>query len=85
MEKTGEVKKKHNCLLVHMHGDQSFVKIFDASRKLLRHSASKKTVRIQHFVEPGKYHIETDGTIEKIESVRIDLKAEEDPTITTNP
>lgn len=85
MEKTGKVKKGQNCLVVYLAGAQSFVKIFDPSGKLIRHSQTKGAKKIEQFVDPGGYRVETDGTIERIESVHIDLRAEEDLNQPINP
>ncbi|MBW2662033.1 MAG: hypothetical protein JRD93_08630 [Deltaproteobacteria bacterium] len=85
MEKTGKVKKGQNCVIVYLAGNQTSVKIFEPSGKLIRHSRTKGAKKIEQFVDPGEYRVETDGTIERIESVHIDLKAEGDLNQPVNP
>lgn len=85
MEMKFKVKEKHNYVVINMSGDQSFVKIFDSSGNLIRHSQTKKAERIEQMIGPGEYSVETDGTVKKIKSAYIDLKAEEDLTQPTNP
>ena len=77
MNRTGTVKKGHNCLAVSLSGDQSFVKIFDAGGELIRHSQTKGATEIRHMVDPGRYRVETDGKITQLRSMQIELEAEE--------
>lgn len=85
MEKTGKVKKGQNCVIVYLSGNQTSVKIFDVSDKLIRYSRTKGAKKIEQFVDPGEYRVETDGTIERIESVHIDVRAEGDLNQPTSP
>lgn len=75
MEKTFEVKKGHNCLIVPLAGDQSDVKIFNSSNELIRHSRTAGATEMQQTVEPGVYRIECDGTIKNLRSISVDLEA----------
>jgi hypothetical protein len=75
MQKTIMVKKSDNGLFVSLKGERSYVKIFDAeSGQLIVHSESPGVTDIQHVVKPGKYQVETDGTITASRSMHIDLE-----------
>ena len=71
---TAKIEEGHNFLMISLSGDQSFVKIFDASDKLIRHSRTPGATKIQHRAAPGEYKVETDGTINQLRSAHIDLK-----------
>ena len=73
MNKTGIVKKEHNCLVVSLSGTQTYVKVFEASGRLIRHSRTQGATEIQQIVPPGKYRIETDGMIKSCSSTHSDL------------
>ena len=74
MQRTIMVKKSDNGLFVSVKGERSYVKIFDAeSGELIRHSESPEVTNIEHVAKPGKYLVETDGTISALRSVHIDL------------
>lgn len=73
MEKKGKIQKKHNCLVVRLAGNQSYVKVFDASGELIRHSETAGAAELHHIAAPGEYRIETDGTIDGIASQAVDL------------
>lgn len=75
MEKTFEVKKGHNCLIVPLAGDQNDVKIYNSLGELIRHSRSAGATEMQQTVEPGVYRIECDGTIKNLRSTSVDLEA----------
>ncbi len=78
MEKRGTIKAGHNCLSITMAGDQSYVKIFDDSGQLIRESQSQGVTEIQQFAEPGKYKVESDGTIKSIRSTGIEMQSDEE-------
>ncbi len=71
---TAKIKEGHNCLIISLPGDQSFVKIFDVRDKLIRHSRTPGASKIRQRVDPGEYKVETDGTINQLRSAHIDLK-----------
>lgn len=75
MEQISKVESGHNYLIVSLSGDQSFVKIFDASGELIRYSQTKGATEIQQMAPPGEYRVETDGTTNQLRSVHIDLEA----------
>ena len=85
MEKMGKVKEEHNCLIVSLSGDQSFVKIFNANGELIRYSQTKGVAEIQQIVVPGEYKVETDGTVKGLSSVNIELEKGKDPTQPSSP
>jgi hypothetical protein len=75
MQRTIMVKKSDNGLFVSLKGERSYVKIFDAeSGQLILHSVSPGVTDIQHVVKPGKYQVETDGTISASRSMHINLE-----------
>jgi hypothetical protein len=75
MQRTITVKKGDNSLFVSLTGERSYVKIFDAeSGQLIIHSESPGVTDIQHVVKPGKYLVETDGTISASRSMHINLE-----------
>jgi hypothetical protein len=76
MEKRGTIKDGHNCLSIVMAGDQSYVKIFDAKGELLREDQMQGATEIQHLAEPGRYKVESDGTIQSIRSALVELKSD---------
>ena len=78
MEKTGNFKEGHNCLIVSLSGDQTFVKIFNSEGKILRHSRTKGETKIQQMAVQGTYKVETDGTIKLLSSTKIEAGI--DPT-----
>jgi hypothetical protein len=74
MQRTVTVKESDNCLSVSVAGERSYVKITEAeSGQVLFHSAGSGVTDVQQVVKPGKYRVETDGTITESRSMHIDL------------
>lgn len=74
MKKIAEIENKQNCLEFSLPGDQSYFKIFNVSGKLIRDIRLSGSAEIKHIDSLGEYSIETDGTIEKILSIKLDRK-----------
>jgi hypothetical protein len=79
MQKSYMMKKENHYLTVSLKGDQSYVKIYDNCGELIRHSQTKGAPEIQQIVKPGKYLIDTDGTIQEITSKKLEIKMEDVP------
>ena len=84
MKNTIKTKKGHNWLTISLSGDQRYVKIFNTSGELIRHSQTKGKTEIIQMVEPGEYMVETDGTIKELRSMYIDVGAMDDPNLPVN-
>lgn len=73
MKQNYTIKEKSNCLVISLMGDQNFIKIFDASGKLMRYDQNPGVTTVYHTAPPGGYSIETNGTITKVASRRLDI------------
>jgi hypothetical protein len=76
MQKRGTIKDGDNCLTISLAGDQTYVKIFDSGGTLLREDYAKGASEVQHLAEPGRYKVESDGTIQSLHSARVELKSD---------
>jgi hypothetical protein len=76
MEKGVTIKERHNCLSVSVAGDQSYVKIFDADDQLLRQIQGSGATDVQHLAAPGKYKVESDGTILSARSIHLEVPSD---------
>jgi hypothetical protein len=73
MEITATINEGHNCLNISLAGDQSYLKIYDISGNLIRHSQTTGIVNISHMAASGDYKLESDGTITQVTSSYVEL------------
>ena len=79
MKKTVTVKEGQNSFVVSLEGDQTFVRIRDAAGEVIRESRAAEQTKLEQIADPGKYTVETDGTIANLKATRIETEI--DPNV----
>ena len=70
MKKKGTIKAGQNVLVITLSGKQTYVKIYDAAKQLIRHSHTSGAV-IKHVAAPGEYLVEANGQIKATDSEQL--------------
>jgi hypothetical protein len=74
MQSTVTVRESENGLLISLEGEREYVKIVDAATgQVILHSMGPGVTDIRHVVKPGRYVVETDGTITESRRLRINV------------
>jgi len=72
MKKKGAIQDGHNVMVISLSGKQTFVKIFDADGRLVRHSQTSGKL-VKHVAPEGKYMVEANGQIKAIDSEQMEF------------